>query len=142
MAEAMDEAGGALGMLAGATGLGFLGGAGGSDSLSVTAPFETEILLCDEVRIARVAHGPKMDDLMEKMPDDAALDYVREPDNAGDPWAIRVEYHGFKLGYVPADRNEILARLMDGGKVLKGVLLDQGRRGDWWRLTMEVSLVD
>lgn len=39
----------------------------------------------------------------------------REPDNPYDPAAIRVEWQGHKLGYVPRARNASLARSMDNG---------------------------
>jgi hypothetical protein len=45
--------------------------------------------------------------------DELAL--VREPDNAFDPNAVRVEWHGRKLGYVPRRANPALAWGLDGG---------------------------
>jgi hypothetical protein len=43
------------------------------------------------------------------------LSLVREPDNPYDSKAVRVEWQGHKLGYVPRDDNVDLARLMDNG---------------------------
>jgi hypothetical protein len=43
------------------------------------------------------------------------LTLVREPDNPHDSQAIRVEWQGHKLGYVPRTDNGDLARLMDNG---------------------------
>ena len=40
------------------------------------------------------------------------LDLVPEFDNPHDPNAITIRYGGVKLGYVPADMNEMLATLM------------------------------
>lgn len=48
-----------------------------------------------------------------KVGDKLAL--IREPENPHDPKAVRVEWHGHKLGYVPRDDNVDLARLMDNG---------------------------
>ncbi len=118
--------------------LGTLGGA----SLSIPMPVESKIVLYESMRIAGTTHVPGIDDLVASMPEDAMLSFVREPGNLADEWAIRVEHEGRKLGFVPADRNEVLARLMDGGKTVRGELLDREKLGTWWKLHMEVSLVD
>ena len=47
------------------------------------------------------------------------LTLVREPDNAFDPNAVRVEWHGRKLGYVPRRDNAALAWAMDRGETLR-----------------------
>lgn len=44
------------------------------------------------------------------------LRLVREPDNPYDPNAIRVEWQGLKLGYVPRRENGALAWAMDHGE--------------------------
>jgi hypothetical protein len=45
-----------------------------------------------------------------------ALELVREPDNPHDRNAVRVDWHGRKLGYVPRAENEALAWAMDRGE--------------------------
>lgn len=47
-----------------------------------------------------------------------ALVLVREPDNAFDANAVRVEWRGRKLGYVPRRDNAALAWALDRGEVL------------------------
>ncbi len=47
-----------------------------------------------------------------------ALTLVREPDNAHDARAVRVEWQGRKIGYVPRRENADVARLMDAGQRL------------------------
>jgi hypothetical protein len=44
------------------------------------------------------------------------LDLVREPDNPYDAKAVRVEWRGHKLGYVPRRENHALAWAMDRGE--------------------------
>ena len=46
------------------------------------------------------------------------LDLVREPGNPHDPRAIRVEWRGRKLGYVPRASNAALAWAMDAGEAV------------------------
>ena len=43
------------------------------------------------------------------------LDLVREPANPHDPAAVRVDWRGHSLGYVPRRENSALAWAMDGG---------------------------
>ena len=47
-----------------------------------------------------------------------ALRLEREPDNAYDARAVRVEWRGHKLGYVPRTQNAVLAWAMDSGATL------------------------
>ena len=114
----------------------------GANTLSVPMPFESRIVLFESIRIAGTSHAPDIDATMCQMPDETRLDLVREPDNQADGWAIRVEHDGKKIGYVPADKNEVLARLMDGGKTLGGELVSRELRGTWWNVHMEVYLID
>lgn len=114
----------------------------GTDTLSVPLPFESKIVLCESIRIAGTAYAPNIDDVMEEIPEDAQLTLLREPDNPIDAWAIRVEHEGRKIGYVPADKSELIARLMDGGKTIRGVITEHELQGKWWKAYMEVSLID
>lgn len=47
------------------------------------------------------------------------LELVREPENPYDAGAIRVEWRGHKLGYVPQRDNAAIARQMDRGTPLE-----------------------
>ncbi|MGH8700148.1 MAG: HIRAN domain-containing protein [Burkholderiales bacterium] len=50
------------------------------------------------------------------------LELVREPQNPYDPNAVRVEWRGVKLGYVPRRDNAAVARQMDRGAALEARL--------------------
>lgn len=47
-----------------------------------------------------------------------ALDLVREPTNPDDPDAVRVEWRGRLLGYLPRADNADVARMLDRGQSL------------------------
>ena len=47
-----------------------------------------------------------------------ALTLVREPENAHDSNAVRVEWNGHQLGYIPRAENAAVARQMDRGNRL------------------------
>ena len=46
------------------------------------------------------------------------LELVREPDNPYDPNAVRIEWQGRKLGYLPQRDNGAIARQLDRGTAL------------------------
>lgn len=52
------------------------------------------------------------------------LQLVREPDNPYDANAVRVEWRGVMLGYVPRRDNAAVARQMDRGTVLEARVAD------------------
>jgi hypothetical protein len=47
------------------------------------------------------------------------LELVREPDNPYDPNAVRIEWRGRKLGYLPRRNNDAVARQLDRGTALE-----------------------
>lgn len=110
--------------------------------LSVPIPFQNKIVLIEHTRIAGTTHISGIDELAAQLEVGADLRLEREPTNMADEWAIKVFAGESRIGYVPADCNEILARLMDGGKVLSGKLTGKQKVGNWNKLHMEVSLDD
>lgn len=68
-----------------------------------------------------------------------ALNLRREPDNPHDAKAIRVEWHGVQIGYVPRAENIDLARMMDRGTRIDGQILHlQKNRDPWQRVLIEI----
>ncbi|MDR2405142.1 MAG: HIRAN domain-containing protein, partial [Deltaproteobacteria bacterium] len=71
------------------------------------------------------------------------LSFLREDDNPHDENAIIVKNKdGRKIGYVPMKNNEILARLMDAGKLVYGVFKEKELAGNWLKINMQVFLDD
>lgn len=69
------------------------------------------------------------------------LELVREPDNPHDRQAIRVDWRGRKLGYVPRRENRILAAALDNGEPLLARIVELRAHPDpWQRLRFEVWL--
>ncbi len=68
-----------------------------------------------------------------------ALTLTREPANPHDSNAVRVEWRGHKLGYVPRRENQAVARHMDsGGNVEARVSKLKQHRNPWQRIEFEV----
>lgn len=47
------------------------------------------------------------------------LQLIREPGSPHDPYAVRVEWNGRKLGYIPAAQSRSTRRMMDRGYLLE-----------------------
>ena len=74
-----------------------------------------------------------------KVGDPLAL--VREPDNPHDGNAVRIEWNGRKLGYVPRRENAHLARQMDRGAVAEGRITELHKyRNGRNRVSYEISV--
>lgn len=67
------------------------------------------------------------------------LTLVREPDNVHDPRAVRVEWHGVKLGYVPQRDNAAVARMLDNGTTINANISRLIKtRNPWQRILFDV----
>lgn len=138
--DANGNSGGALATI-GAGGIMSAADAAGAP-LSVPIPFQSKIVLIEDTRVAGTAHVHGIDEIVGKLEAGTDLRLEREPGNMADAWAIRVLAGSERIGYVPADCNEILARLMDAGKALSAKLTGKEKVGTWNKLHMEVSLDD
>lgn len=61
------------------------------------------------------------------------LELIREPDNRHDRHAIRVEWRGRKLGYVPRAENRSVAAALDSGDKLLARISRLTEHPDPWR---------
>lgn len=67
---------------------------------------------------------------------------TREPDNRHDGNAIRVEWNGQPLGYVPRAENRALAAAMDRGERVEARVAQlRKHRNPWQRVEFEVYLL-
>lgn len=89
-------------------------------------------------------HGPV---LWPRLATGDALALVREPDNPHDRQAVRVDWHGWKLGYIPRVQNTAVAQMLDRGESLHAridELVVEGEDIDgyepWKRIMIEVYL--
>lgn len=88
---------------------------------SLPMPFESEIFLL-KVKIAGLIYY-EASQVKNELKNEDKLILKREPDNKYDKLAIEVYYNkNIKLGYVPRNKNEVIARLMDAGKIIYGLI--------------------
>jgi hypothetical protein len=101
------------------------------------AQVAAHILLQDSPLAGFQYHAGKQ--LWPQMQVGDALALVREPDNPHDARAVRVEWRGHKLGYVPRRENAGVARLMDGGQRLSARITRLAEvRDPWSRVRFEI----
>ncbi len=102
-------------------------------------PFARDLFLI-ETHVAGVAHY-QVESVKNLLVAGAALLLQREPGNVYDELAIEVlTLERTKLGYVPKNRNPVLARLMDAGKLLCAEVASVGTWDGWGPDTLEVRL--
>lgn len=119
--------------------LAILRGSFGKDGMPM--PFMREIFLL-ECNIAGTSFLD-LEDVEKRLSMKDTLMFLREPDNQHDHLAIVIhDQKGNKLGYVPQAKNEVLARLMDAGKLIFGVLEHKKWHGDWLRLDIRIYMRD
>ena len=111
------------------------------DKTGLPKPFvqEVELLNCNIAGTTFI----DLKDIEPNLKKNQLLVLKRKPKNEYDDKAILIlTEDGQKLGYVPQERNEILSRLMDAGKLLFGRLDEKNWVGRWLRLDIQVYLRD
>ena len=111
------------------------------DKTGLPKPFvqEVELLNCNIAGTTFL----NLKDIEPNLKKNQLLVLKREPKNEYDDKAIMIlTEDGQKLGYVPQEKNEILSRLMDAGKLLFGRLDEKNWVDRWLRLDIQVYLRD
>jgi hypothetical protein len=80
--------------------------------------------------------------LWDRMRAGDELTLVREPDNVHDGNAVRVEWQGAKLGYIPRRDNAHVARQMDHGARIKARIVKLVEHRNPWRRMEFVVFVE
>ncbi len=107
-------------------------------------PFVQELFLL-ECEIAGTGFVKDIEKEAQSLPTGTVVYLVREANNKYDDLAIRIDNAaGKKLGYVPRRKNEILARLLDGGKILYGkvVNVEFAEFSNWVTITVKIYMKD
>lgn len=106
----------------------------------VGKPFQQDIRLLT-IQVAGTSYVENIGEIEPMLDERTRVHFFREPDNPHDRRAIVIKTeNGQKIGYVPRAKNEILSNLMDGGKLLYGVIQDKEWQDSWLRITVSVFL--
>lgn len=112
-------------------------------ALDLGNPFSQPILLIGEARIAGTQRHPGLQDLSPEVQLGMRLSLHRDDSNSYDPWSVHILMpDGRILGYLPADINEMIARLMDAGKRVYAIVKRKSMVDSWHRIYIEVYLDD
>ena len=80
--------------------------------------------------------------LWQEMREGDRLVLVREADNPHDTNAVRIEWRGQKLGYLPRAENRSVAAAMDGGEAVDARIAKMRKhKNPWQRVLIEVFVV-
>lgn len=85
---------------------------------ALAAPAADAVIVVQRSPLAGLRHYDAGGVWREMSPGDR-LELVREPDNPYDANAIRIEWRGRKLGYLPRRDNTAVARQLDRGTALE-----------------------
>ncbi len=116
-----------------------VGNSFGSDGLPM--PFMQEIFLL-ECKIAGTSFL-KLKEIEPNLNPEDLLIMNRETENKYDPLAVMIlTQQGEKLGYIPKEKNEVIARLMDAGKLIIGKIVSKSWQGNWLKLMIQIFMRD
>ncbi len=88
----------------------------------VSKPFSRQIFLT-HMYLNGSNHVDDIEEYIEGLSIGDRVQMLREPKNEYDEYAVVVrDMDGNKLGYIPRNNNHIVARLMDAGKLLYGIV--------------------
>jgi hypothetical protein len=110
-----------------------------SSSISINImPREILVLQC-------IVAGTSFRDLSkieDQLKAEVKIDVKREIGNRYDEFAVALMYVKSKIGYLPKNKNETIARLLDAGKQFYAILEAKEHEGNWLRLDIKVYLKD
>jgi len=114
-------------------------GSFGKDGLPM--PFVREIFLL-ECHVAGTAFR-NLADIEPNLVPGNILTFKREPGNKHDKLAIEIfDQEEHSLGYVPRQKNEVLARLMDAGKLVFGKIESIKNINKWLKIDVMIFMRD
>ena len=84
-------------------------------TLSEIKPFPGRVKILDTY-VAGMYYVKALELKLEGIKKGDVIKLLRAPNNEYDTMAIEVHYNGNRIGFIPADSNEVVANLMDAGK--------------------------
>ena len=112
---------------------------GSFHSNGMPMPFVQEIFLL-ECHIAGTGYL-NLKELEPGLTVNELLIMKREPDNKFDEHAVLIlTQKGERLGFIPREKNEVIAHLMDAGKIIIGKITNKKWQGSWLRLMIQIYM--
>lgn len=112
-------------------------------TIDVYKPFSSAVCLIDNTKVARTSKTENIDLLMKNLKVGDRLKLIREPNNLNNKNAVKVEtQNNEKLGYVSCDCDELISKLLDGGKDVFANITSLEKVGPWNKIDIEVMIDD
>lgn len=84
----------------------------------------------------------KLDKVEPELNQKVKLETKREADNEFDEFAVSLWFGKTKVGFIPKEKNEVIARLMDAGKQFYATIQAKEYEGNWLKLEVQVVMKD
>ena len=108
----------------------------------IPVPFVKELLLL-ETHIAGTGFVKDIEKKTAMLDHGSMLEFRRDPKNKYDCMAIQIlNEKKERIGFVPSRDNEILARLMDAGKLIFGRVREKEVKGNWLCISIQIFMRD
>lgn len=111
--------------------------------LNQVVPSPRGICVIERTAVAGTKHVPRIRSLAESLRAGSCLALVRDCSNPHDRFAVKVMTSGGALlGFLSCEFNEVVSRLLDGGKHLHATVTGVTTIGSWTKIEMAVVLDD
>lgn len=104
-------------------------------------PFTREILLIS-ISVAGTSHIPDIKELAPDIVPGVNLRMIRDTENKYDSMAIGIYFNDSRVGFVPMELNEIIARLMDAGKAFVCKVTSSEWKKNWFHIKADVYMIE
>lgn len=104
-------------------------------------PFTQEIMLL-EIVVAGTTFCSEIKDIEPQIEIDKVLTMKRQPNNEYDKYAIGIYCDAIRVGFVPADMNEVCSRLMDAGKMFFCRVTSKEWVNNWLKIEARIIMVE
>ncbi|MCU0396402.1 MAG: HIRAN domain-containing protein [Chitinophagaceae bacterium] len=111
-----------------------------SKGMGLTQVMQRDILVL-ECQVAGTSYR-HLEEVEPSLSQEVKLELKREAANAYDNWAVALHFGKHKIGYIPRDKNEVIARLMDAGKAFFATIQAREWKGRWLCIDIKVYLRD
>lgn len=112
-----------------------------SKGIEGITPFRREIFLL-KIIVAGTTHCRDIELVENEIIPEKVLTMKREPENKHDKFAISVFCNETRIGYVPAELNEVCSRLMDAGKIFFCRVISKEWKNKWLRIESNIYMVE
>lgn len=104
-------------------------------------PFQQEIFILGIV-VAGTSFCKEVETADVHLVPEKVLTMKREPNNTHDQFAIAIYCDEIKIGYVPADMNQVCSRLMDAGKFFFCRVVSKEWKNKWLKINANIYMVE